>query len=561
MVYRLALLCLITCQLQLYAQTAGPRGEPVRAKNGMVVCVSPIAADVGVEILKQGGTAVDAAIAVGLAQAVTWPSAGNIGGGGFMLVDPGQGREPIIFEYRETAPVKATPDMFAEDANSLTLKASGVPGTVRGFALAHSKYGKLPWKDLVMPAVRLAEEGFTVNQALARSLNGIVADKRTTNAEFIRVYGKNGNKADKWQAGDTLKQPDLGKTLRAIAENGADAFYTGELAALLEAEMKRGDGLITADDLKKYQAKERQPVVGSYRGYEVLGVAPPSGGGIILLQMLNILEQFDLSAEPRESARTVHLMAEAMRRAYCDRARYLGDADFVEIPKHLTSKEHAKKLAADIDLTKATASEQLAPDIPLAEGGGETTHYSVIDKDGMAVSNTYTLENSYGNRIVVPGAGYILNNEMTDFNHRPGWTDRTGRVGTKPNLIAPGKRMLSSQCPTILRQDGKPVLIVGSPGGRTIPNTVLSVIVHFVDYKMDVQSAVDGPRCHHQWFPDRLQHEDFPGFPELEKQLKSMGHDVVKRRQGDAHSIAIDPKTGERIGAADKRIDGKAAGY
>lgn len=555
---RAALLLVLASAIPATSQ-APPR-KAVEGRNGMVVCVSPLAADAGVEILKRGGNAVDAAIAVAFAEAVTWPEAGNIGGGGFMLVWPGAGKEPVVIDYRETAPAAATPDMFAKGIDYQSPKVAGVPGTVRGLELAHKKFGKLPWKDLVLPAVKLAEDGFEVNAALARRLNGVLTGKRVTNAEFRRVYGKNGG-ADRWQPGDRLTLPDLGKTLRAIAETGPEAFYTGKLAELVEAEMKAGGGLITKADLAKYEAKVRKPVHGTYRGYDVYAPPPPSSGGVALVEMLNILETFDLKKHERYSPQTVHLMAEAMRRAYLDRARHLGDQDFVTVPDHLTSKEYAKKLAAGIDPAKATPSESLAPDLTIADGGDSTTHFSVADKDGMCVANTYTLENSFGCRVVVRGAGYILNNEMTDFNHKPGVTTRTGLIGTKPNQVAPGKRMLSSMTPTILAKDGKPVLITGSPGGRTIINTVLCHVVNFVDYGMAPQALVDAPRMHHQWFPDRIAHEDFTGFPELSAKLKAMGHTVTKGRQGDGHTIVIDPKTGTFYGAADRRLDGKAAGH
>ena len=552
------LLALLTTVVAVPLLAAGPpSSQTVTSRKGVVVCVSPIAADIGADVLRAGGTAVDAAVAVGFAQAVTWPEAGNVGGGGFMLVRPADGKDPVVVEYREEAPAKATVDMFAEDANPLTLKAAGVPGTVRGLALAHSKFGKRPWKALVLPAARLATDGFPVNAALAASLNGVLGDPDTTNPEFRRVYGK--PVGGPWKAGDMLTLPDLGRTLKAIAETGPDSFYTGKASEQLVAEMKAGGGLIAAADLAGYKVKVRPPVRGTYRGYDVLSVSPPSGGGIVLVEALNILETFDLSAKPRYSTRTVHLMAEAMRRAYADRARYLGDPDVTPIPDFLTSKAHARELAAGIDPAKVTPSAAIAKDIPLAEAGGETTHYSIVDATGMCVANTYTLERSYGNRIVVRGAGYILNNEMTDFNHIPGRTDRLGRVGTPPNLVAPGKRMLSSQCPTILVKDGKPVLVTGSPGGRTIPNTVLGIVVNVVDYGMSVGNAVAAPRVHHQWFPDRIDHEKFDGFPDLAAGLTKMGHTVRSRGQGDGHSISIDPTTGTRTGAADKRRDGKAA--
>jgi gamma-glutamyltranspeptidase/glutathione hydrolase len=536
-----------------------PASQPVEARNGLVVCISPPAADVGVEALKKGGNAVDAAVATAFALAITWPEAGNIGGGGFMLVAP-PGREPTCFEYRETAPAAATRDLFADGTvTNRDHKTTGVPGTVRGLALAHQKYGKLPWKDVVMPAVRLAEEGFTVNAPLARRLNRVLAEPRTTNAEFKRVYGKPGGGA--WQAGDTMVLKDLGRTLRLIAENGPDAFYSGELAELLEKEMKAGGGLITKADLAAYRAKERKPVHTTYRGHDVYGPPPPSSGGVALAQMLNVLENYDLKKHGRWSPEVSHLMIEAMKRAYCDRARFLGDPDFVKVPDHLTSKAYARKLAAGIDLLKATPSEKLAPEITLAGEGESTTHFSVIDRDGMAVSNTTTLENSFGNRVVVRGAGYLLNNEMTDFNPRPGVTTRAGLIGTPPNQVEPGKRMLSSMTPTLVLKDGKPVLVTGSPGGRTIINTVLCVVVNTIDFDMPVQDAVAAPRLHHQWFPDAARFEGVKQHPDLVAKLKAMGHEVTAHQQGDAHTIRVDPKTGAYLGAADRRIDGKAAGY
>jgi gamma-glutamyltranspeptidase/glutathione hydrolase len=524
----------------------------------MVVCVSPPAADVGAAILKRGGNAVDAAVAVAFAMAVTWPEAGNIGGGGFMMVGP-PGQEPTCIEYRETAPAAAKPDLFADGrVTAHNHKAAGVPGTVRGLALAHQKFGKLPWKDVVMPAVALAEGGFAVNAVLAGRLNGVLADQRPITTELRRVYGKPGG--GKWQAGDRLVLKDLGHTLRLIAENGPDAFYTGELADLLGKEMKAGGGLITKADLAAYKANERKPVHATYRGYEVYGPPPPSSGGTGLAEMLNILESFDLKKHGRWSPEVSHLMIEAMKRAYADRARYLGDPAFVTIPTHLVTKEYAKKLAAGIDPAKPTPSEKLAPEIMLDAEGDSTTHFSVIDKNGMAVSNTYTLENSYGCRVVVRGAGYILNNEMTDFNPKPGRTTRGGLIGTRPNRIEPGKRMLSSQTPTLVYRGGKPVLVTGSPGGRTIINTVLCVVVNAIDFDMPVREAVDAPRLHHQWLPDEAGFEGVSLYPDLTAKLRAMGHKVVGRRQGDAHTIWIDPKTDTYHGAADKRIDGKAIG-
>jgi gamma-glutamyltranspeptidase/glutathione hydrolase len=449
-------------------------------------------------------------------------------------------------------------DTFVNEKSAHTHKAVGVPGTLRGLELAHKRFGKLPWKDVVLPAVKLAEEGFTMTAPLARSLNFVVNSRRN-NVEFTHCFAKADGSA--WKAGDKLVQKDLGRTLRTIADEGAAAFYSGELAELLTKEIKAGGGFITKEDLAAYKAVERKPIHGTYRGYDVYGPPPPSSGGICLVEMLNVVENFDLKKRGRWSPETCHTMVEAMRRAFCDRAHYLGDPDFTTIPAHLTSKDYAKKLAQQIDLKKATRSEDLAGDIPLAKESNDTTHFSIVDRNGMAVSNTYTLEDSYGSRVVVKGAGYLLNNEMGDFNWKPGVTTKSGQVGTKANEVAPGKRMLSSQTPTIVVKNGKPILITGSPGSRTIINTVFCIVVDVVDFGMDVQAAVDAPRLHHQWFPDVVHFEGVKQYPDLVQKLHEMGHKVESPKQGDAHSIWIDPKTGLYFGAADKRIDGKAGGY
>ena len=555
----------------------GPAGraaeKPLDATHGMVVSVSPPASDAGLAILRQGGNAVDAAVATAFVLAVTWPSAGNVGGGGFMMIHPGRGQEPVCVEYRETAPAAATPRMFENDPRMDGHKVCGTPGTVAGLALAHRTYGKLAWRDLVMPAVRLARDGFAVDRPLAGSLNGVLAKSRQF-AELQRVFAPPSGKA-KWQPGDRLVQPELAQSLDRIAAGGPDAFYRGPIAGRIAAEMKAGGGLITCRDLAAYRARIRAPIHGTYRGYDVFAPPPPSSGGICLVQMLNVLEHFKLSEDPapqgrgqspsRWSPQTMHLVIETMRRAYCDRARYLGDPDFTAIPPHLTAKDYAKRLAAQIDPARATPSETLAPEITLASESEETTHFSVVDEKGMAVANTYTLENAFGSRVMVRGTGFLLNNEMTDFNRAPGRTDRKGLIGTPANLVAPGKRMLSSQTPTLVCRDGRPVLVTGSPGGRTIINTVLSTILQVVDFGSDVRQAVDAPRLHHQWFPDRAGFEGIgrPEYAATIERLRAMGHRFEPRAsgQGDAHSIWIDPKTGRLWGAADKRICGKASGY
>jgi gamma-glutamyltranspeptidase/glutathione hydrolase len=449
--------------------------------------------------------------------------------------------------------------MLSNDDNEYGHKVVGVPGTVRGLALAHQRYGKLPWKTVVTPALRLAEEGFLINDYLAGSLNWLVW-RASDFPELRRVYGKQNGRLE-WHAGDRLVQKDLAWTLHLIAENGADAFYRGAIADKIAAEMRAGGGLITGADLEAYEAKERAPIHGTYRGFDVYGPPPPSSGGICLVEMLNILEHFDLRKHGRFSPETLHVMIEAMRRAYCDRARFLGDADFVKIPAHLTSKDYARQLAQGIDLSRATPSADLAPDISLSAEGANTTHFSVIDKDGMAVANTYTLEHSYGSRVVVKGAGFLLNDEMLDFNRKPGVTNRRGAIGTEANLIAPGKRMLSSQTPTIIARNGKVVLVTGSPGSRTIINTVLNIVVNVIDFNMDIRAAVDAPRLHQAWFPDTVRFEGKNRYPETVAQLRKMGHRIESTKQGDAHSIWVDPKTGHCFGAEDKRIDGRLSSY
>jgi gamma-glutamyltranspeptidase/glutathione hydrolase len=553
---RVLTLCLAA--LLFTAANAIGREKAVEAEHGMVVSVSAPASEAGLEVLKKGGNAVDAAVATAFALAVTYPQAGNLGGGGFMVIHPAHGAAPVVIEYREAAPAAATPTMYSKNETWYSHRAVGVPGTVRGLALAHERYGKLPWKQVIAPAQRLASEGFAIDAALAGSLNWINSSAADF-PELRRVYGKNGQ--GEWVQGDRLIQPDLAGTLGILAEHGADAFYKGVIADQIASEMKAGGGILSKADLAAYRAKIRATVHGTYRGYDIYGPPPPSSGGICLVEMLNILENFDLGKHDRWSPETLHVMVEAMRRAYCDRARYLGDADFVKIPAHLTSKDYAQSLAHGIARDRATPSAALASDIKLAAGGNDTTHFSVIDKDGLAVSNTYTLERSYGARIVVRGAGLLLNNEMGDFNWQPGVTDRQGTIGTAANLIAPGKRMLSSQTPVIVARDGKVLLITGSPGSRTIINTVLCIVVNVLDFGMDIRSAVDAPRLHHQWFPDLVQFEGMRQYAAAVEQLRHMGHHVQGIRQGDAHSIWIDPKTGHFHGAADHRINGKVAAY
>lgn len=566
---RFARRLLVTAAALCHCGVASAADAPpiVDATHGVVASVSPPAAAVGLATLKQGGNAVDAAVATALAMAVTWPEAGNIGGGGFMMIAPGPGKEPVCIEYRETAPAAATPDLLAGDRRVDGHRVVGVPGTVAGLALAHRTYGKLPWRELVLPAVKLARDGFAVDWVLAASLNKVRKDWPQY-AELQRVFRPPQGKLQ-WEAGDRWVQADLANTLQQIADQGPDAFYRGPIADRLVDEMRAGGGLITHADLAAYQAKVRKPIHGTYRGYDIYGPPPPSSGGICLVEMLNILETFPADrfhtadAARHWSADGIHWTVEAMRRAYCDRARWLGDPDFTTIPARLTDKAYARELAAKIDPQRATRSEDLAQDIPLTVETPQTTHFSVA-AGGMAVSNTYTLENSYGARVVVRGAGFLLNNEMTDFNRVPGRTDRSGLIGTPANVIAPGKRMLSSQSPTLVYRDGRLALVTGSPGGRTIPNTVLCTLLHFIDFGQDVRQAVDAPRLHHAWFPDNVRFEGAarPEYAQTVEKLKAMGYTFEKSlRQGDAHSIAIDPRSGRYRAAADRRIDGAAAGW
>ena len=540
--------------------------EAVSSKDGLVVCTSAPACDVGAAVLAKGGNAVDAAVATGFALAVTLPSAGNIGGGGFMVVRTASG-DVTSFDYREKAPLKATRTMYTRDGkvvSSLTSAghlAPGVPGSVRGMAMAHKKFGKAPWKELVMPAVQLADEGFVISAGLARELNSQLSGAMGRFPASVAAYGKPGGGT--WADGDRLVLKDLATSLRAIADDGPDAFYKGWIADRIAEDMAANGGIITKEDLAAYEAKERAPVQGTFRGYDIVSMAPPSSGGVALIAMLNMIEGFDLKAKGFTSPEAKHIQIEAMRRAYLDRARHLGDPDFVDVPiAKLISKDHARAAAATIDPARASSSVELGKDIVTtpAQEPEETTHFSVIDRSGMAVSNTTTLEGSYGSRVVVKGAGFLLNNEMGDFNKNPGKTLPDGTIGTPANLIDPGKRMLSSMTPTIVSKDGKVVLITGSPGGRTIINTVFSVVLAVTEFGMSVREAVDAARMHNQWLPDSVNIEKRGATDDLVKRLTAMGHQVnVVNAQGDANSIAVDAQ-GTAWGAADRRSpDGKAS--
>ena len=547
--------------------TSDAAGVP--STTGLVVSTSSIASDVGAAILRRGGNAVDAAVATAFALAVTHPTAGNIGGGGFMVVRLANG-EATTIDYREKAPLASTPTMYLDASGNINRSltaagylAPGVPGTVRGMETAHKRFGKLPWRDVVMPAVELAENGFVLNAGLARGLNSEVRGRMSAFPASVAAYGKPGG--GDWVEGDRIVLRDLGRTLRAIATDGPNAFYTGWIADSLDADMRANGGIMRKADLAAYEAKVRTPVRGTYKGYEIISMPPPSSGGIAMIQMLNMVEGMDLKSKGRYSPETLHIMIESMRRAFLDRARHLGDPDFVQVPvERLTSKEYARTLAQGIDMNRASSSVELGRDIvTVAESESEeTTHFSVIDKDGNAVANTYTLEGGYGSHVVVKGAGFILNNEMGDFNKKPGMTNLTGDIGTDANLIAPGKRMLSSMTPAIVVRDGKPVLVTGSPGGRTIINTSFNIVLNVVEFGMNAREAVDAPRMHHQWLPDNTTIEANPLVTEATlERLRAMGHNVrAQGTQGDGHSILVDPRTGIQYGANDKRSrDSKAS--
>jgi len=553
----------------LPAIVSGASHAPLKAKHGMVVSEHRIASEVGLAVLREGGNAVDAAVATGYALAVTLPTAGNLGGGGFMVVRMADGRVSAI-NFREKAPGAAHERMFLDEQgvfvpsrNQEGYLSTGVPGTVAGFFLAHEKFGRRSMTQLIAPAIALAEEGFAVTQKLHEDLVRYRDGFRKFPGTAAALL-KNGR--DVFQPGELWQQPDLARSLRRIQRDGRDGFYRGETARLLATAMRENGGLITEQDLAAYEAQDLPPVHGTYRGFDLYTMCPPSSGGPALVQMLNILEGFDLRAAGHHSARHLHLMAEAMRRAYADRARHLGDPDFnPDMPiARLVSKEHASRLRRSISLDRASVSDPVAFNDHLESP--ETTHYSVIDAEGNAVVVTYTIQRSYGSRVVAPGTGFLLSNIMHDFNPQPGRTDATGMIGTAPNLVAPNKRMISSMTPTIVVKEGQPYLLIGSPGGRTIINTVLQVILNVIDFQMDVSEAIAAPRVHHQWLPDVLTAEKGAIAPDAQQLLRRMGHELSlsgsSRSQGNAMGIFVDPATMLRSGAADPRAaDGAAAGY
>lgn len=533
--------------------------KEITVKKGAVVSAHPLASEIGVKILRQGGNAVDAAIATQLALAVVFPAAGNIGGGGFTVIHLNNGKN-ITIDYREKAPGKAFRDMYLDSAGNPLLDlsqnghlASGVPGSVAGIFEAY-KYAKLPFKKLIQPAIDLAEFGFVITKDEASSLNYYKKDFIKYNSVtpiFVKEQG--------WKAGDTLIQKDLANTLKRIRDNGRKGFYEGETAKLIAEEMKKGGGIITEEDLKNYTAKEREPISFNYRGANVITMPLPSSGGIILEQMLKMSEMYHLKDMQFETAQSVNLMTEIERRCYADRAKYLGDPDFYKVPvKTLVSEKYLRERMKDFVPGKAGNSKDIIEGIiPESE---ETTHFSVVDKDGNAVSTTTTLNGGYGSRTVVAGAGFFMNNEMDDFSVKPGVPNMFGAVGQEANAIAPNKRMLSSMTPTIILKNNQPWMVVGTPGGTTIITSVYQTIVDIMDFNMSANDAINKPKFHHQWLPDVLYLEK--GFdPKVEEELKNMGYKIQKRNSIGRTEVILKNDDGSYTAVADHRGDDGAAGY
>jgi gamma-glutamyltranspeptidase/glutathione hydrolase len=565
----------LTCSAPLSAGAAAEAllnsRAPVRAPHGMVASTSRLASAVGVDVLRRGGNAVDAAIAVAFALAVTYPAAGNLGGGGFMMIRFRDGRATAI-DYREMAPAEATRNVYqdskgdlikGEGSSTVGYRAAGVPGTVAGMEMALKKYGsgKLNWSQLIEPARRLAANGFQLPYSIARSFQ--------TNEGFFepyedsrKIFLNNGNLYDE---GDLFRQPELAATFARLQQKGAREFYEGRTARLIAEDMKRHKGLITLNDMRAYVAKERVPLRSTYRGYEVVSMPPPSSGGAVLIEMLNILEGYDLSKMAWASVERNHLLTETMRRAFADRAEYMGDADFVKVPiAGIINKDYAARQRSTIRMDRASKSAEVRAGQPAGYEAEETTHFTVVDAEGNAVSNTYTLNGGFGSAVVAKGTGVLLNNEMDDFAAKPGVPNAYGLIQGERNSVAPRKRPLSAMTPTfVMRKDGSLWFTIGSPGGPTIINTVLQVITNIVDYNMNIQQAIDAPRIHHQWLPDEITYEPFKLSVETQTALEALGHKLVSipRFMGDAHGIMIEARTGIRLGASDPRNDGVPLGY
>ncbi len=546
----------------------------VYARNGIVASSSKIASEVGIDILKKGGNAIDASVATAFALAVTHPSAGNIGGGGFLVFMDSSGVATTI-DFREKAPIKASPSMFLDDDGNLPegtnlygrqasmhhvgVKSIGVPGTVAGLYLAHKKYGSLPWADLVQPSIDIAENGFPLTWSLFSAATYFNANSPIP---FLKNYFCKDN-GELTQFGELWKQPELANTLTEIRDHGQDGFYKGVVAKEIVRFMKENGGIMTMEDLQRYSAIERKPMKGSFKDYDIYSMPPPSSGGVALIEMMNLMELANLDSIEFNSTAYVHLVAEVMRRAYADRAQHLGDADFnLDMPlDKLTSKSFAKTRFDNIDMANASVSDSTG--FGQIYDGKNTTHFSVADAFGNAVSLTYTLEHSYGSGMGASKLGFIFNNEMGDFNPKPGFTTNSGLIGTDPNLIQPEKRMLSSMTPTIVAKDGKPYLIIGSPGGRTIINTVFQTVLNVLAYDMPVDKAIEAMKIHHQWLPDRILYERMLLSPDTRKALEAMNHTLVPVNSlGVLMGIQINAKGGIMIGASDSSSsDGAAIGY
>jgi gamma-glutamyltranspeptidase / glutathione hydrolase len=577
-------LWLIACAAAFGSALAKAAVQPVHAQHGMVVSSQELASRAGVEIMQAGGNAVDSAVAAGFALAVVHPAAGNLGGGGFMLIRMADGRAHFL-DYREKAPAATKPDMYLdaqgnviEDASLIGYKSVAVPGSVAGMVYAEQKYGKLTLRQVIAPAIRLARDGYPLSWSEARDLH----DKYLSQfPESRRIFQREGNY---YQPGEVFRQPDLARTLERIAAK-PDDFYHGDLASELAAAVQKGGGLITADDLAKYEVKEREPVRGTYRGYEVISAPPPSSGGTVLIEALNILEGYDLNKLGDRSALSIHFTTEAFRRAFFDRAEFMGDPDFGKIPvAQLVDKKYGAAWRDSIDSDRASPSKELKRPAIFSEleqfaavhaqprvyrEGTHTTHYSVVDAEGNAVAVTTTINNWFGSHVTADGLGFLLNDEMDDFSAKPGVPNSDGLIQGTANAIGPGKRPLSSMTPTIVVRDGRPFLVLGSPGSSKIITTVANVLMGVIDYGMNIQEAVDAPRFHNQWLPDLLNVERWFS-PDTVHDLEKMGYHVqYGLREGsdmggywsDAECIAVDPKTGDRLGASDYRSNGKAVGY
>ncbi|HYX37486.1 MAG TPA: gamma-glutamyltransferase [Oligoflexus sp.] len=542
----------------------GATRAPVWGQRGLVATVSPLASEAGATILRQGGNAADAAVAVGFALAVTWPAAGNLGGGGFALVRGQDGKSTFI-DYRETAPAAADKNFYLDakgevipGASTVGYRAVGTPGTVAGMAMLHKKYGKLPWKKVLEPARRLAIEGFVMDESFVSMLesNKERLEKFPGSRHIFLKDGKG------FKAGDRLVQPELGWSITQIQRQGESAFYQGEIAQRLAKAIKKGGGVLTLDDLKNYKAVERAPLEGRFKNYQIITAPPPSSGGALILAMLGMLEKDDLEALGFGSAAYNHLLVETMKRAFADRAEWFGDPDFTQNPlQKFLAPDYLSKRRAGINLTKTTPSQDIKPGDFSDKESTETTHYTIVDAQGMIISNTYTLNGSFGSGATADGTGILLNNEMDDFSSKPGSPNMYGLLQGDRNAIAPKKRPLSSMTPTIVLEDGKPILALGSPGGPTIINSVFQVTLNTLVFGMNIQAAIDAPKFHHQWMPDRILSEPFGINPDTKKIMQSMGHNFGDRvfQFGDVQAVFYDKKRQQWSGGSDSRHGGSVA--